>query len=497
MSTPRLAIAAGNYLGTEAAVRVASEGGNAVDACLASAIMAWVAEPTFASVGGAGFVMVRTPDGSIEAIDGNNAMPLAAPTEPGRGVRRVHLDYSDGMETGMGAGSIAVPGMLKATHLAWERHGRIEWPALLRPAIEASRAGIDMPLTSAYYLSVTWENLWSAFPESRAVFAPRGALLREGDRFAQPELADVLELIADDGPDVFYSGELAAEMVDRIQALGGLMSAHDLKGYQAIVRRPLETDAFGWRVFTNPPPAVGGVVLAHMLALIAGADLSTPVARLKAVIEAQHAAGTLRREQYLDPGNIAAAYAEAHGKGTSGSGPASTTHSSAADADGWACSVTESAGYGSGLLIHGVVMNNTLGEEELNPLGVHALPPGSRCHSNMAPTIAEGPGVTVAIGSPGADRIVTAVTQALLRLAIDGEGLAEAIAAPRAHLEARPQGLTLCYEPGLPAEELGYIPRPYRELHMYFGAVQAASVTAAGEVDAAHDPRRSGGSALI
>ena len=113
MNAPRLAIAAGNYLGTEAAVRVAAEGGNAVDACLASAIMAWVAEPTFASIGGAGFVMVRTPGGTVEAIDGNNAMPFAAPTEPGRGVERVHLDYSDGMETGMGAGSIAVPGVLE------------------------------------------------------------------------------------------------------------------------------------------------------------------------------------------------------------------------------------------------------------------------------------------------------------------------------------------------------------------------------------------------
>jgi gamma-glutamyltranspeptidase/glutathione hydrolase len=164
------------------------------------------------------------------------------------------------------------------------------------------------------------------------------------------------------------------------------------------------------------------------------------------------------------------------------------------------CSLTESNGYGSGLVVHGMLLNNTLGEEELNPLGAHRLPPGSRCHSNMAPTIASGPGLTVGLGSPGADRIVSAIAQTFLRIAVDGDSLADAVAAPRAHLDPRVDGELLCYEPGLPGDalgDLGYTPRPYEEIHMYFGAVQAASISEDGTVDAAHDPRRSGSSALI
>jgi gamma-glutamyltranspeptidase/glutathione hydrolase len=115
----------------------------------------------------------------------------------------------------------------------------------------------------------------------------------------------------------------------------------------------------------------------------------------------------------------------------------------------------------------------------------------------MAPTIALGPNGTVAMGSPGADRIVGAISQTFLHLAVDGAPLAEAVAAPRAHLDPRQEGETLCFEPGLPGDQLAYAPRPYDDIHMYFGAVQAASVTKDGDVDAAADPRRSGGSALV
>lgn len=171
---------------------------------------------------------------------------------------------------------------------------------------------------------------------------------------------------------------------------------------------------------------------------------------------------------------------------------------STADSDGYVCALTESNGYGAGLVVHGMLLNNTLGEEELNPLGAHRLPPGSRCHSNQAPTVASNDGICVGIGSPGADRITGAIAQTLLSIAIDGKSLKEAVAAPRAHLAVKPEGELLCYEPGLPGDALKtYIPRPYDEPHMFFGAVQAASVRDDGTVDAAHDPRRSGATALV
>jgi gamma-glutamyltranspeptidase/glutathione hydrolase len=499
MAPPRLAIASGNQLGAKAAEEIARAGGNAVDACLASAVMGWVAEPFFASIGGSGFIAIRTPGGPIEVIDGNLTMPLTPPAEPGQGITRVYMDYSDGMYTGIGGGAIGVPGILAAVHRAWERHGRIEWPAILAPAIAAARDGFPFPRTSAYYLSVTFDPIWSKFESGTKIFAPDGTPLTEGETLVQAELAEALTVIADSGPEAFYEGELAEEMERQIAAEGGFMRVDDLRQYEAEVREPIVTESFGWRIQSNPPPAVGGAVLVHMLALLEEAQLDNPTDRLRAIIEAQREALGHRQQHYKDPDTIAAGLdAAIKGIQSRSMRSPSTTHTSSADADGYACSLTESNGYGAGLAVHGMLLNNTLGEEELNPLGIHSLRPGSRCHSNMAPTIATGPNRVVALGSPGADRIVGAIAQTIIRLALDGESLLDAVSGPRMHLDHRPEGVRLCYEPGLPGEDVeGFIQRPYEEIHMYFGAVQAASVTMDGVVDAAHDPRRSGGSALI
>lgn len=495
MGTPRLAVASGNRLGADAAAEVARAGGNAVDACLASAVMAWVAEPFFASVAGSGFIAIRTPDGTVEVIDGNTAMPLSAPAEPGQGSERVFLDYSNGMYTSVGAGAVGVPGVLAAIRAAWERHGRIEWPALFEAAIRTARDGFPFPKTSDYYLSVTYEPMWSRDPAAIAIVTRDGRPLREGETIVQHHLADALSTIAADGPDAFYKGELATEITETIAEGQGFMTLEDLRSYTAEIRTPIQTSAFGWDIAANPPPSVGGAVLVHMLALLEGADLKDPVARLTAVVEAQRAAMGYRRERYEDPEGIAAAFQDAlqNLRGRSGE----TTHSSSADADGYVCSLTESNGYGAAVVVHGILMNNSLGEEELNPLGLHRLPPGSRCHSNMTPTIAKGPGVTVGLGSPGADRIVSAIVQTLLRLAIDHESLQDAVAGPRAHLDSRPDSELLCFELDLPGDALPYPPRHYPEIHMYFGGLQAASVSDDGTVDAVFDPRRSGGVALV
>jgi gamma-glutamyltranspeptidase / glutathione hydrolase len=496
-SGSRLAIASGSRLGADAAAVVAGAGGNAVDACLAAAVMAWVAEPCLASLAGGGFIVIRAPDGTVQVFEGNSAMPYSVPDRPGQGIERIYApDYSDGLRTGVGAGSVAVPGILAAIHSAWEQHGRIEWPALFTAAISAARHGIEFPRTSAYFISATWNELWSLFDSGKTLFAPDGEPLTEGEQLVQGELADTLELIAEKGPDVFYSGEVAHAMTEQIVSEGGFLSVDDFSRYEVQIRLPIVTEAFGWCVESNPPPAVGGAVLTHMLALLEDADLTHPAARLSAIVEAQRAAAGYRKDRYNDPGDVAGALEEALA-GLRRPRSSATTHTSAADSDGYVCSLTESSGYGAGLIVCGVLLNNTLGEEELNPLGIHRLPPGSRCHSNMAPTIASGPDRIVGIGSPGANRIVTAIAQTLIRIAVDGDSLTDALAAPRAHLDPREQGETLCYEPGLPGDQLGYIPRPYEELHMYFGGVQAASVDSSGEVDAGYDPRRSGACALI
>ena len=186
----RLGIAAGNRLGAEAGANIARQGGNAVDACIASCIMAWVAEPFFVSIGGSGFIAVRSPDGKVEVIDGNNTMPLTTPSNPGQGIERIYLEYSNGMYTGIGAGAVGVPGILAAARTAWERHGKIEWDALFADAITAAREGVPFPKTSEFYLSVTWDAIWSKFKNARELFSDdAGQPLVENAVLLQPELA--------------------------------------------------------------------------------------------------------------------------------------------------------------------------------------------------------------------------------------------------------------------------------------------------------------------
>jgi gamma-glutamyltranspeptidase/glutathione hydrolase len=497
MSTRRLAIAAGNRLSAEAAAEIGRAGGNAVDACLASAIMAWVAEPFMASPGGSGFIAVGSPDGSAEVFDGNNAMPLAVTSDTK--IKRIFVpDYANGLYTGIGGGAVAVPGILAAIEAAWQACGSIEWPALFAPAIRAAREGIDFPRTSAYYLSVTWTRIWSRYQGAKKLFGKGEGPREANDHYTQPELADSLESIASGGARVVYDGSLGDALITAVQEDGGALAKQDLLAYRVERRTPISTRALGWTVAANPPPAVGGAVLIHMLSLLDGADLHDRVDRLQALVEAEAAAIDYRSERYEDPGEVAGALEQAleqvrTTRGRSGE----TSHMSTADADGQVCALTESNGYGSGLVAHGILLNNTLGEEELNPRGAFGLVPGSRCHSNMTPTIASGRDLRVAIGSPGADRIVGAIAQTLVALAVDGVSLAEAVARPRAHVQHRPEGLILCYEPGVPAEDLGLPLEAFAEPHMFFGGVQAASVDGSGKVDAAHDPRRSGGTAFV
>ena len=175
----------------------------------------------------------------------------------------------------------------------------------------------------------------------------------------------------------------------------------------------------------------------------------------------------------------------------------STIHTSAVDSDGLACAITASAGYGSGVMISGtgLWLNNSLGEIELHPQGLQGLRPGMRLTSNMAPTIARHKDDTViAIGSPGASRITTAIVQVLFNFIHLGMSLDEAIAHPRLHVEIVEGIPTISFEAGLPvvpSEEFAI--REFPQLSMYFGGVQAALGHSTRGLLAAADPRRAGG----
>ncbi|MBW3657082.1 MAG: gamma-glutamyltransferase [Actinobacteria bacterium] len=501
-----IAVAAPNDLAARAGRDVAEAGGNAVDAAIAAALVAMTTEPGICSIPGGAYLTIEPVDGPAETIDANVSMPgHGLPRDRfGRGVFDITTEYGGGVDITIGHGSVATPGTPAGLALASERHGRLPWRDLLAPAIAIAREGFPMGAASTYYLEYVHEDLfgWHA-PSHAAIHDDAGELLPTGARVHVAALAESLEQLAEEGVAALYAGDLGARIVDDVLAHDGILTREDLRRYEAVVREPVTVDVAGWHVATNPPPAIGGVTLGAMLTLLAGevgADWGP--ADVERVVRVQEAVLGWRVE-HLDvaddrgaAGRELLALARADGFRAALQSP-STVHISATDGDGQACAITASAGYGSGVMPPGtgLWLNNCLGEQELNRRGLHAWEPGDRLPSNMAPTVARADdGASLAIGSPGADRITTAILQTLLRFTA-GASLVDAIAAPRVHVRHGPDGrvLRVGHEEDLPMPPLDLPTGSYHRHAMFFGGVTATLRRADGSLTAAADPRRGGG----
>jgi gamma-glutamyltranspeptidase/glutathione hydrolase len=268
-----------------------------------------------------------------------------------------------------------------------------------------------------------------------------------------------------------------------------------------LIRDSLIVGLGDWKIATNPPPAVGGAVLAAMLL----AFDRQPVTQwddesLQLLLRVQQTAMSYRKRELDLSEDVPQAAAHLLELARSGEllsrwSSGSTVHTSVVDADGLACAITASSGYGSGEMPPGtgLWLNNCLGEIELNRKGLDAGPPGTRLPSNMAPSVARSEDRVLAIGSPGADRITTALHQFLINyIQLDLE-LAAAVAHPRLHLEIGESAMNIAVEPGLDLPDLGVPVTRYPEIGMYFGGVVAALHDNASGFAAAADPRREGG----
>jgi len=500
-SSRRVAVAATGRQALEAGLGVAQDGGNAVDAALAAAFVALSTEPGIVSMSGGCFVSVWPAGGQPVVVDGNVEMPgRGLPADRfGRGVREVVTAYGGGVTMHAGHGSVATPGIVAAFGVAHEAHARLPWARLLAPAVSAVRDGYPVGHASATYLAFVADSLFAADAEAaRLVTRADGSPLVAGERATNPALADVLDDLATHGPSLFTTGEVGRGLVAEMARGGGLVTAADLAAYAPVVRPAHLLDVGEWTVASNPPPSVGGPMLALMLGELARRGLWT----WADAIEIQRAVLGYRTEvhdfsQDLDAdGRDLLARVGEHGI-QAVRGSSATAHVSAVDDEGNACAVTMSSGYGAGLCIPGtgILLNNCLGETELNRHGLHAVAPGTRLASNMAPTTARAPdGRALAIGSPGADRITTALMLVLGQGFLHDVDLQAAIDRPRVHLRLGEAGFTAEHErdPELAAAVAasGLRGHEYPEPHMYFGGVGAALRTADGELVASGDRRR-------
>jgi len=499
-------VAATSTLAVEAGLALAEAGGSAVDAALATMLVTSVTEPGVVSPLGGAFINIWPAGAEPVLIDGNVEMPgRGLPAERfGAGVRELHTPYAGGLTVYAGHGSAATPGAFAAMGIAHARYGRVPWAEVVEPAVAAARDGYPLGAAAAFYLAFTGDSIFGWHEETRsAVRRVDGTLAVSGDRMASAELAGSMEVIAAEGPSSVYTGSLADRIARDMADCGGLITREDLAEYRAVQRQPLRLRLGDWSMATNPPPSIGGPVLAALLRLWTdrdggrGGTLDELIAIQRRVLD--------YRRAHIDVAEDLGAAGQllldlVRTAGLAGlSTSASTAHVSVTDADGLACAITASAGYGSGATVPGtgLMLNNCLGEPELNRRGLHALRPGTRLASNMAPTTAvRDDGARLAIGTPGADRITTALMQVLDAFCLRGDDLKAAIDRRRLHVrllddgswrvdhESDPDLAAAATRSGMPTYE--HPPG----VSMYFGGVGAALLEPDGRLLAAADPRR-------
>lgn len=382
-----------------------------------------------------------------------------------------------------GWASAGTPGCIAALHRTHELAGSKTWRDVLGPAIDVARGGFPLSASAATYIAESASRVFARDGEiSSVIFDVSGEPVKEGAWLRIPHLDDFLILLANSGPAAFYSGTAALRLANAMKTNGGLITMRDLESYRPVLRSPAVGRYGPWQLYTNPAPAVGGRRLIALLDRLEG----TWPGRSESVQLATMAA---TMSQLLSSQDIAL------------ESPA-TVHVSTVDASGLACAITVSSGYGAGVAVPqtGIWLGNSLGESELNRAGAPERLAGSRVTSNMAPSVAaHDAGPIIAIGTPGADRIVSALALVLATVFFEGRPVAEGILRPRIHVgyPEPPDGrktLDIEDSAGVDAalDLASFACRAHPRYSMYFGAVTAAILHPDGRLEALADPRRSG-----
>jgi gamma-glutamyltranspeptidase / glutathione hydrolase len=427
------AIAAGSRPTAEAGARVLEEGGNAVDACIAAAFAAAVAEGPLTGPTGGGFFLAWV-DGEATVLD----CFFAAPSHALGAIEDVTVDFGDSTQSyHVGEGSVAVPGLVPGLEEAHRRFGTVPWSELVEPAIELARIGVDTtPAQDILHTILT--GILQRDEGGRRIYGTDG-------RIETSDFVETLERLRD---------VRGAAVVELLPAL-----ANDMLGYRVASPDPVRTRILGRDVLTTPSPSRGGVIVAAALERLAAAETLD------------------ERAHGLKHGYDAAPPLAVAG----------TTHVSVIDAAGNAAALSSTLGSGSGIFRGGTQLNNMLGE--LDVIGHAPFAPGERLPSMMTPTLVLDDGrPRIALGSAGSVRLAGAIAQvadAILR----GTPVAEAIDRPRLHVE----GDVLHLEGGLmDVAPEGWKPVRWAGRNLYFGGVSAVERRPDGTLAAAGDPRRGG-----
>ena len=526
---PQAAIATAHPVATEAGMEIMAAGGNAFDAAVAVSATLAVVEPYSSGIGGGGFWLLhRASDGRQVMIDGREKAPLAAS-------RTMYQDAKGNVVPGLsvdGALAAGIPGEPAAlVHIA-RTYGRLPLSRSLAPAIRAARNGFQV--TPHYQRMAQFRlKVLQASPAAAEVFLLHNEVPPLGHHIKQPDLANTLQALANQGRAGFYQGKVAKQLLAGVKSAGGIWAVQDFKQYEVVERTPVIGHYRGNRIVSAPPPSSGGVALVTMLNILERYRLKhlTALQRQQVIVEAMRRAYRDRAEYLGDPDfvdvpvkqlidkNHAAQWqrsislkqatpSKTLGRATDTSGGNHTTHFSILDKAGNRVAATLSINYpfGSGFMPPGtgVLLNDEMDDFSAKP-GVpnvyglvgaeaNAIAPGKRMLSSMSPTFIESKQGIAILGTPGGSRIITMVLLAGLGYT-EGLGADAMVSLPRYHHQYLPD--KIFYEPEAISDkqrvhlqsmghELKALQQPYGNMQVVIWDKQANTVSAAS------DPRGEG-----
>lgn len=502
-------ISAGHPLTARAGSEILAAGGNAFDAAVAAMLAACFSEPLLASVGGGGFMLASTPE-AARIFDffcqtphqrRNKAELFPIEGNFGAATQEFHI----------GAGAIATPGFPAGLHAVHQNCCSMPLQDLAQPALQLAVKGVPVNPFQEYVGQVL-APIIQATPAARTLFCGMdGEPLARDAVQRNPALADLLRELVAEPSSWFYEDEPGRALVALCKAHGGHLRKPDLEGYEVAVREPLAVELLsGATLLTNPVPSCGGALIAFGVKLLEQRLLPTcepgSPAHAQALAEVFEALNQARTDSkvHLEPTQqqcdallsnfIQDALKELEGGLVTGRG---TTHISVADRHGNLCALTLTNGEGCGHVLPrtGVMLNNMLGEEDVNPHGLNRWPENRRISSMMAPsTLAYADGSGLALGTGGSNRIRTALIQVIAGTTLFGLDVKEAVSRARLHLE----GTQLNVEPGWSEAAQTWLTGRYADHHvwdnqnLYFGGVHVAGRRADGGWVGFGDPRRGG-----
>jgi len=496
-------IASGDQRTSQAGAQILELGGNAFDAICAAMLTAPLAEPMLTSLGGGGFLLAKSPSQKALLYDFFVDVPPQRVSE--RDFYPIDVDFGTTTQTfHIGAASIAIPGIVKGIYQIHKERGTLPLETIIQPALKLAREGLYLSKMQAHFVTLL-EPILRSTPESEALFTDsRGSLIDHTHLYKNSEYGDFLESFAKEGERLFYEGEVAESIEKIAKERGGDLRKEDLKSYKVIERKPIESSYKDMRIITNPPPSAGGILIAFALKLLEQGELKEfgTIEHLSHLIEAMVTSSDFREkeineylhsidlESILNNPTIMQSYLQAYRNRINLWG--NTTHISVLDAQGNAASATTTNGEGSGVIVPGcgIMLNNMLGEEDLNPHGFFSWQSGVRLPSMMAPTmVVENETIKMVLGSAGSNRIRSAIIQSIIDYVDFNFPIQKCCEASRIHYERG----EVFVEPGFSKECIETIKKHYPttefdSLSLFFGGVNAVTSNFEGGCD----PRRGG-----